>query len=83
MDPKAFLIMLNALRNPEGVSVQFICPNPDFNGGPNEVVIVCAEWTNWEEKRYGANTLFQALENALEDAPQEVWEDAQRKLHES
>lgn len=55
---------LNRLREDEGNSVTFICPNPDFNGEPDEAIEVSAEWTNWEPRRFTGQSLAECLKAA-------------------
>lgn len=54
----------------EGASVMFVCPNPDFNGLPNESVQVL-RGPGWEEQWFRADTLADCLRAALaaSDAP--------------
>lgn len=53
---------VEAITAEEGASVSFICPNPDFNGLPNEAVMVCSSATNWDEITYRADTLAECLD---------------------
>jgi len=53
--------LIENLRAPEGHSITLLCNNPDFNGQPNCVIEVCAEWTNWEPKRFTGDTILIAL----------------------
>lgn len=55
---------IEALRAPEGHSITLICDNPDFNGKPNCAVDVCGDWTDWEDKRFEADTIFEAINYA-------------------
>lgn len=64
---EAILQAINELRAEEAASVLIPCQNPDFNGLPNEAVTVCGSWTDWEDRLYQADTLGQALANALAD----------------
>jgi hypothetical protein len=56
--------LVENLRAPEGHSITLLCDNPDFNGQPNCAIEVCAEWTNWEPKRFTGDTILAALVNA-------------------
>lgn len=52
---------LNRLREDEGNVVMFICPNPDFNGLPDEAIEVVADWTGWKPARFTGRTLAECL----------------------
>lgn len=54
---------INILRNEEGSSVEILCENPD--GEPTNVVVVSDDWTDWEPRRFGGNTLLDALRAAV------------------
>ncbi len=56
---------LNKLRADEGNMVMLVCPNPDFNGLPDEVVDVSGDWNAHQITRYGGDTLLQALQRAV------------------
>lgn len=56
--------LLNVLRSNEGATIEIVCPNPDFNGQPNEVVDVTDDWTLWKPRRFGGDTLLDALRAA-------------------
>lgn len=58
------LDLINQLREPEGSMVMLICPNPDFNGLPNENIEVSNDWTGYEPKKFSGNTLLEALRAA-------------------
>jgi hypothetical protein len=60
----AIVSALNRLRDNEGATVTFICDNPDFNSGPDRVVIVNDQWTNHEDRRFGGATLLDAISAA-------------------
>lgn len=71
--PTNIRAIIDAIREPEGNSIEFLCPNPEAGpDSPNEIVVVTAHWTKWQPKRYGGNTLDQALMKALMDAPESV-----------
>lgn len=53
--------LLNALRANEGATIEIACSNPDFNGQPNEVVEVIDDWTDWKPRKFGGETLLDAL----------------------
>lgn len=59
--------LINVLTDGEGDTVTFCCQNPDFNGLPNEAIIVNASWTNWEDKYFRANTKWECLNLAIQD----------------
>ena len=52
------------LRDGEASSVELLCDNPDFNGQPNRVVSVYGEWTKYHPKRFGGDTMLEALKAA-------------------
>lgn len=56
--------IIEALRTPEGAEVTLICDNPDFNSQPNSAIEVCDDWTGWETKRFGGDTVLDALRAA-------------------
>lgn len=58
---RPFLEMLNALRAEEGDSITLLADNADFNGQPNNVVECCGAWTDWQERRFGGDTLHAAV----------------------
>lgn len=60
-----FVWLVNELRAEEGDSVTILCDNPDFNGQPNSAVICNGDWTNWQDKRFAADTVLDALAMAL------------------
>ncbi|TJV51108.1 MAG: hypothetical protein E5Y01_16090 [Mesorhizobium sp.] len=53
------------LRAGEGSSVEILCDNPDFNGQPNNAVICCGEWTDWQDSRFTGDTIDDALGAAM------------------
>ena len=59
----AILGPLLRLRDNEGASVTILCPNPDDGMYANEIE-VCDEWTGWKPRRFGGDTLAEALEAA-------------------
>lgn len=56
--------LVERITEEEGASVTFFGPNPDFNGLPNEAVIVI-RGPHWTESFYRADTLAACLQNAL------------------
>lgn len=63
---------LDKLRMDEGNSVEFYCSNPDFNGLPNEKVVVVADWTQWLPREFTGGTLVEALAAAVAAARKEA-----------
>lgn len=60
--------LVEALRNKsEGAGVTICAPNADF-GGPNEVVEVCADWTDWNVTRFPGETVLHCLRDACRQA---------------
>jgi hypothetical protein len=59
--------LIEQLREPEGHSVTLVCDNPDFNGQPNAKVLVCGDWTGWEERTFTGETVLAALKAALDE----------------
>ena len=55
------------LRDGDGDRVTIYCQNPESNGNdcPNEAIEVCGFWTDWKEKTYRANTVLEALQQAI------------------
>jgi hypothetical protein len=62
----AFISAINILRQDEGSSVTILGDNPDFNGQPNCAIICNGDWTDWEDRRFAADTLLQCFDAALE-----------------
>lgn len=58
--------LIDALTQGEGDAVAFCSQNPDFNGLPNECVIVNASWTDWNDRHFRADTRVQCLRDAAE-----------------
>lgn len=56
--------IVEELRAEEGATIEIGGSNPDFNGQPNEVVIVTDDWTAWKPRRFGAETVLLALRAA-------------------
>lgn len=63
--PDRFRQMIDELRREEGDQVTILCDNPDFNGQPNNAVVISAGWTGWQDFRVSGHTLDGALENAV------------------
>jgi hypothetical protein len=73
---------IDFLRADEGDSVTILCDNPDFNGQPNCAIECNGYWTNWQDRRFGGDTIEVALELAYfecrhwrENPPAEVSPD--------
>lgn len=64
-EANACMAAIDELRREEGDQVSILCDNPDFNGQPNNAVVISAGWTNWQDFRVSGHTLRQALENAV------------------
>jgi hypothetical protein len=68
--------MIDLLRAEEGDSVTILCDNPDFNGQPNCAVICNGDWTGWNDRRFAADTVLDALAMAMTEkrlpAPRKV-----------
>ena len=56
--------LIDFLRSQEGDEVTICCDNPDFNGQPNCAVICNGDWTGWEDRRFAADTVLDALSMA-------------------
>ncbi len=50
----------------EGATVVMTGSNADFNGLPNECIAVCADWTDWRETDFRADTWSDCLQLALD-----------------
>lgn len=57
-----FVETLNYLRADEGDSVNLLCDNPE--GPPNNAVICCGDWTDWQDERFEGQTLIEAVNKA-------------------
>lgn len=57
---------IDILTDGEGDTVTFCSRNADFNGLPNDCVIVNASWTDWEDRVFRADTRADCLRVALE-----------------
>jgi hypothetical protein len=66
----ATLSLIEKLTEDEGTTITLSGGNLDFNGLPNHVVTVNAEWTQWHDRDYRADTrllcLVMAWEHKLE-----------------
>jgi len=58
--------LIDLLTDGEGDTVMFCCKNPDFNGMPNECVVVNASWTEWQDRSFRANTRRECLTLAVD-----------------
>lgn len=56
---------INLLTDGEGDAVTFCSPNQDFNGLPNECVVVSASWTGWTDREFRADTREECLRLAV------------------
>lgn len=56
--------LIDELRRDEGDSVTFISDNPDFNGQPNCAIVCNGDWTGYEDRRFAADTILDALSAA-------------------
>lgn len=65
VDAAEIIALIDKLRFDEGDSVTILCDNPDFNGQPDRVIVVNGAWTDWQDRRFGADTLVQALRAAV------------------
>jgi len=59
------MAIINELRADEPNYVGILCPNPEGEGPDNEAVEVCADWTDYKDRRFYGSTLLEALEAAL------------------
>lgn len=55
---------IDALRADEGDSITLLCDNPD--GPPNNAVVCCGAWTDWQDRRFGGQTLEAAIQAAFD-----------------
>lgn len=53
--------LIDCLTDGEGDTVTFCSPNADFNGLPNECVMVNGGWTDWQDRAFRADTRRQCL----------------------
>lgn len=60
-------VLIDQLRATEGAGVTICADNADF-GGPNAVIEVCADWTNWEVARFPGATVLDCLKAACRAA---------------
>lgn len=58
--------MIDRLTQDEGSTVTFVGHNPDFNGLPNDCVMVNADWTGWTDREFRADTREECLQMAIE-----------------
>lgn len=52
------------ITDPEGSSVTICAVNADFDG-PNNVITVSDDWTNWDERRFTGDSLLDCLHAAV------------------
>lgn len=64
------------LREEEGDSVTINSPNPDFDGGPDHVVECSGDWSDWDIRRFGGNSLLEALELACAEKVKRLKENS-------
>lgn len=57
--------LVDKILEEEAATVTFTGPNPDFNGQPDHVVVICNEATGWLEKRFAGETRKACLEAAI------------------
>ncbi|TGT72957.1 hypothetical protein EN802_13850 [bacterium M00.F.Ca.ET.159.01.1.1] len=57
--------IIQDLRADEGSAVEILCDNPDFNGQPNNAVICCGDWTDWQQIRFTGDSIDAALGVAM------------------
>lgn len=57
---------IDILTDGEGNALTFCCTNPDFNGLPNEAITVTADWTDWQERYFRADTRAECLALAID-----------------
>jgi hypothetical protein len=57
---------IEILTDGEGDTVAVLSPNPDFNGQPNYAIDCCGHWTNWENRRFAADTQIECFVLALQ-----------------
>ena len=66
LEPEALTVkLIEQLAEPEGDSVTIVCPNPNFDGGPNRRIIVNGYWTGHRDVYFDGDTLNDALYAAL------------------
>ena len=65
MDKVTLEQAIDIMTDGEGDTVTFCCKNPDFNGLPNECVIVNASWTDWQDRAFRADTREECLAMAI------------------
>ena len=51
---------LDRLREPEGASVEILCPNPG-DDGPRQAIYVRAPWTSWRPRRFEGESVAACL----------------------
>lgn len=52
---------IELLCHDEGASVLICCPNPDWNDLGHRAIEVCDVWTEYKERRFEGDTLYQCL----------------------
>ena len=62
--------LVDLICSDEGATVTFTGPNPDFNGLPNECVIVNGPTTDWHDVHFRADTLADCLRASLKEPSQ-------------
>jgi hypothetical protein len=60
--------LIDRLRAGEGWAVTIVADNADFDG-PNSIIEVTADWTNWEPKRFPGESVLHCLRTAWAAMP--------------
>lgn len=56
--------LIDELRDGAAHSVEIVCDNDDFNGLPNCMILVCGDWTNWDDCEFRGETVLECLRAA-------------------
>lgn len=60
---------INILRSTEGATVTICSSNREGFGPDNELIEVCDDWTEWEDRRFKGHTLYECVTAALAAMP--------------
>lgn len=67
--PTFIVYAIDTLRGNEGASITIVSSNREGCGPDNELIEVCDDWTDWEDRRFKGTTLAECFTKALAAMP--------------